>query len=180
MPRRPRENVEGGIYHVYARGNSGEIIYCDDVDRHIYLRMLGKAIDAKRWRCLAYCLMDNHVHLLLETPEANLSSGMQRLHARYAQTFNARHGRSGHVFQGRYGAVLIRSDAQLLAAAAYIARNPIDAGLCKRPEDWPWGSHRAAIRGSAPAWLDMDRLLAYFGPDRQEARRSYGQMVAGT
>jgi putative transposase len=141
MARKPRENVEGGIYHVYARGNGREAIYRDPIDMQTYLGMLGQVVRSKRWFCLAYCLMNNHVHLLLETPEANLSSGMQRLHSGYARSFNARHGSVGHVFQGRYGAVRIVTDGQLCAAAAYIARNPVDAGLCVRPEHWPWSSY---------------------------------------
>ena len=176
VPRKPRENLEGGVYHVYARGNARQLVYRDEVDRRVYLRMLKEVIVRKRWRCLAYCLMDNHVHLLLETPEANLSSGMQRLQGRYAQAFNARHRRSGHVFQGRYGAVRMGSDGQLCATAAYIARNPVEAGLCEQPQDWRWSSYRSAIRAPAPAWLDADRLLSYFDTERDAACRSYAHM----
>jgi putative transposase len=151
-------------------------VYRDDVDRRIYLRTLGTVVVKKRWRCLAYCLMNNHVHLLLETPEANLSSGMQRLQGGYAQVFNARHRLSGHVFQGRYGAVRMRSDGQLCAAAAYLARNPVEAGLCEQPEEWPWSSYRAATRSRTRTWLDADRLLSYFGEKRAPARQRYVQM----
>ncbi|HEY8002561.1 MAG TPA: transposase [Solirubrobacterales bacterium] len=179
MPRKPRQNLEGGVYHVYARGNAQSLIFADDADRRIYLRLLGKVVVRQRWRCLAYCLMGNHVHLLLETPCANLSPGMQRLQGRYAQTFNSRHGRSGHVFQGRYGAVRITSDGQLCAAAAYIARNPVEATLCERPEQWRWSSYRAAIQGSPPTWLDAHRLLSYFGTVDGAARRRYAQMSGG-
>src|SRR5690242_13743227 len=105
MGRKPRENVANGVYHVFARGNSRAPIYLDDDDRRIYLWMLARVVLRQGWRCLAYCLMTNHVHLLLETPEPNLSHGMQQLHGGYALSFNARHGRIGHVFQGRYGAV---------------------------------------------------------------------------
>jgi REP element-mobilizing transposase RayT len=168
--------VEGGVYHVYARGNAKGIVYRNDVDRWIYLRRLERVVDRSSWICLAYCLLDNHVHLLLETPVANLSSGMQWLHSGYAQGFNARHGRSGHVFQGRYGAVRITSDAQLCMTAAYIARNPIEAGLCERPDDWSWSSCRPVIREKTPRWLDGDRLLRYFGDEADKARRWYLEM----
>jgi putative transposase len=104
MARKPREETEGGIFHVFARGNRRQRIYLDDVDRRRYLRLLQTVVAEQRWRCLAYCLMENHVHLLVETPAANLAGGMQRLHGWYAESFNARHRHVGHLFQGRYGA----------------------------------------------------------------------------
>jgi len=157
VARKPRENVINGIYHVYARGNNREAIYLDDADRLLYLRLLGGVVCALRWRCLSYCLMGNHLHLLLETPDGDLSKGVQRIHGRYAQAFNQRHERSGHVFQGRFGAVIVESDGQLAAAAQYIAENPVDAGLCRYAHEWPWSSSYAAA-GSRPAWLDTSRL----------------------
>jgi REP element-mobilizing transposase RayT len=163
MPRKPREELAGAIHHVYARGNDRRRIFLDNVDRHVYLRMLGETVGRTRWCCLSYCLMHNHVHLLIETPEANLGRGMQRLHGVYAQSFNARHGRSGHVFQGRYGAVRMTDDAQLWTTARYIARNPVSAGLVRTGHDWPWSSHVAVLQGTAPDWLDALRLLSYFG-----------------
>jgi putative transposase len=177
MPRRPREEVEGGVYHVFARGNGQQEIFVDDDDRRLYLRLLAKVVSRQRWLCLAYCLMDNHVHLLLETPEANLATGMQRLHGVYAQTFNERHGWSGHLFQGRYGAVLMKTDEQLWTVARYIARNPVEAGLCAQPGDWAWGSHDAVMRGDGPAWLDAETLLGYFGAAGGEPRARYAAFV---
>ena len=152
------------IHHVTARGNRRQLIYLDDLDREIYLLLLGQAVKRHQWACLAYCLMDNHVHLLIETPEAGLALGVQRMHGLYADTFNKRHGRSGHLFQGRYGAKRIESDEQLWVTARYIARNPVEAGLCGEPGAWVWSSH-AAVLGAArpPAWLDVARLLGYFG-----------------
>ncbi len=176
MARKPRENLAGGVYHVYARGNARSLIYADAIDRRIYLRGLAAVATRKGWHCLAYCLMNNHVHLLLQTPEANLSSGMQRHHGRYAQVFNARHGRSGHLFQGRYGAVRITSDEQVRATAAYIARNPAEAGLCDRPEDWPWSSYGTVVRRAGHSWLDSNRLLSYFDEDDRRALERYVQM----
>ena len=176
MARKLRENIPGGIYHVYARGNARVLIYRDEVDRRIYLSRLGRVATGMKWRCLAYCLMNNHVHLLLETPEPNLSSGMQRLHGSYAGVFNSRHGRCGHLFQGRYGAVRISSDRQLCATAAYLARNPVEAGLCARPEDWPWCSYRRLVLAADHAWLDSRRLLSYFHDEPEVALHRYVQM----
>jgi putative transposase len=163
MPRRPRAEVAGGVHHVFARGIDRRAIYADDADRRRYLAIMGRVVQWKGWRCLAYCLMPNHVHLMLETPRPNLGSGMQYLHGTYADEFNKRHGRSGHVFQGRYGSVLTTTDEHLWHVAAYIALNPVAAGLCGRPEEWPWSSHAATIGERARhGWLDVARLLSHF------------------
>jgi REP element-mobilizing transposase RayT len=162
MPRRLRQETEGAVHHVYARGNDRRRIFLDDIDRCAYLRRLGETTVRMGWRCLSYCLMDNHVHLLIETPEPNLAAGMQRLHGGYAQLFNERHGRSGHVFQGRYGAVRIEDEAQLWTTVRYIAQNPLEAGLVSAVDSWEWSSHAAVVSGSGPAWLDVERLLGHF------------------
>lgn len=177
MARAPREIIDGGVYHVFARGNARAAIYLDEADRLSYLRTLGAVTVTAGWRCLSYCLMENHVHLLLETPKGNLSSGMQQLHGGYAQRFNRRHGRVGHLFQGRYGAVRARTTKHVRDAAAYIARNPVEASLCSRLEDWPWSSYRATLDGVAPAWLDAQRLLWYFGSSLSDFQ-SYSAVVA--
>jgi REP-associated tyrosine transposase len=177
MPRKPREEAEGAVWHVFARGNGQQDIFLDDHDRRTYLRLLGKIVRRQHWLCLAYCLMHNHLHLLLETPQANLGAGMQRLHGVYAQTLNERHGWSGHVFQGRYGAVVVKRDEQLLTVARYIALNPVEAGLCEEAAAWPWGSHAALVTGVAPAWLDAARLLAYFGAAGGDPEQRYAEFV---
>ena len=158
MARKLRENIEGGSYHVFARGNDKQAIFRDDFDRNRYLQLLGEVVVAREWGCLAYCLMDNHMHLLVETPSADLSSGMQWLHGRYARAFNVRHHRVGHLFQGRYGAVRMTSNTQVLTVASYIALNPVEAGLCRRPNDWKWSSYGAAKSRKAPCWLDVELL----------------------
>ncbi len=178
MARKPREEVAGGIHHVYARGNAKQAIYVDDVDRERYLVLLGKTVVRQRWRCLAYCLMDNHVHLLLETPAPNLGNGIQWLHGLYAHAFNSRYSRSGHVFQGRFGAIRVKSDAQLLMVVRYIARNPVEGGLCGEPDEWPWSSHVTALKQPGPAWLDTARLLDFFGTRGGESLRRYADFVA--
>jgi REP element-mobilizing transposase RayT len=176
VPRRLREEVEGGVFHVYARGNEKRVIFADDVDRRAYLRMLRSAVEDHGWRLLAYCLMENHVHLLIETPRANLGAGMQWLHGTYAGCFNKRHDRSGHLFQGRYGAKRIKTDAQLWATVAYIAMNPVEAELCRLPEDWPWSSHPMALGGTAPDWIDVGHLLEYFAAAGGDGRRRYAEL----
>jgi REP element-mobilizing transposase RayT len=168
------------VFHVFARGNDKRAIYHDDLDRRMYLRALRSAVEECRWGLLAYCLMDNHVHLLIETPDTNLGDGMRWMHGTYAGGFNKRHGRSGHVFQGRYGCVRIKTDEQLWSVAVYIAMNPVEAGLCHRPEDWPWSSHSLAVAGTAPDWVDIPRLLAYFEAAGGDGRRRYAAMVKGS
>jgi putative transposase len=161
MGRKPREDEAGAIHHVYARGNNRQAIFEDDLDRATYVRLLGEVVVLMSWRCLSYCLMPNHVHLLIETPEANLGTGMCRLHGQYARRFNRRHGRIGHLFQRRYGATRIKDDPQLWMVIAYIARNPVVSGLCNRAEEWRWGSHPTVIDPtSQPGWLDVPRLHA--------------------
>jgi putative transposase len=176
MPRKPREEVVDGIFHVYARGDDKRLIYRDDVDCTTYLRMLAETVKRCSWRLLAFCLMGNHVHLLIETPNANLGAGMQRMHSDYAQYFNLRHGHCGHVFQGRYGSVRIKTDGQLWMAAAYMARNPVEAGLCAEPEEWRWSSYADTVAGTSPNWLDGGRLLDYFAASGGDPRTRYAAM----
>ena len=159
MARLARGEVEAGIYHVYARGNRREAIFEDDADHEKYLGLLGRAVKRTRWRAMAYCLMRNHFHLLLETREPNLGAGMHWLQGCYAQAFNRRHQRVGHVFQERFQAKRICDDAQLWTVVRYIARNPVEAGLCEEPDAWRWSSF--ADPAIKPAWLDTPRLRAY-------------------
>lgn len=175
MPRLPREEIAGGIHHVYARGNRQQAVYLDDEDRLTYLRMLGRTVLEWRWRCLAFCLMSNHLHLLIETPEPNLGDGMQQLHGTYARAFNDRHDRTGHLFQGRYGSKTIRTDHQLCAVVRYLALNPVAAGLCSAPERWAWSSC-----GRRPAWLDHARLLQYVGAGGGNPARRYAELITTT
>jgi putative transposase len=177
MARKPRVEMADGVHHVFARGNGRQLIYRDDEDRRSYLALLARVVVWKRWRCLTYCLMDNHVHLLIETPLPNLGAGMQWLHGRFAQRFNARHRHSGHVFEDRFGSVLIASEAQLWTAAAYIARNPVAAGMCASAADWQWSSHRAILDRTESPWLDQQRLLSYYDALGGEPRRRYREVV---
>jgi REP element-mobilizing transposase RayT len=176
MPRKPREELAGAVHHVYARGNRRERIFFANADRTMYLSKLGETVARSGWRCLAYCLLNNHVHLLIETPRPNLGAGMQWMHGSYAQWLNGRVGSCGHVFQGRYGANRITTDAQLWVTVRYIAHNPVEAGLVGAAHDWPWSSH-AVLDRAAPAWLDVARLLAYFGGVGGAPMRRYRAMV---
>jgi REP element-mobilizing transposase RayT len=180
VPRKPRVEVEGGIFHVWARGNDQRRIYLDDLDREIYLDILGHVSRTRSWYVLSYCLMDNHVHLVVETPGANLGDGMQFLHGLYAQDFNERHGRVGHLFQGRYGARLLDCDEALWGAIAYVVRNPVEAGLCRRPEDWPWSSHAATHAGRAPDWLGTQQLLRHFAEVGGDPLARYAELTAAS
>jgi REP element-mobilizing transposase RayT len=177
MARKPREEVADGIFHVFARGAAQQAIFLGDADRLRYLAGLGRVVGRREWNCLSYCLMDNHVHLLLKTPNANLGEGMHGLHGDNAQIFNRRHGRRGHLFQSRYGAVRVRDDVQMWTVAAYIARNPCQAGLAERPEDWRWSSFAATIGAPGPAWLDTAHLLEHFNALGGDPRHQYEDLV---
>jgi REP element-mobilizing transposase RayT len=134
--------TEAGTFHVTSRGNAQEAIFRDCEDYLTFLRMVAAVIAQFGWKFEAYCLMPNHFHFVLDTPEPNLGRGMHRLKGRYARRFNVRHGRVGHVFQGPYDATPIRSDEQLLVCCRYVDLNPVRAGLCTDPAAWQWSSYR--------------------------------------
>lgn len=171
--------MAGAVHHVYARGNDRQRIFADDADRRAYLCLLGQEVARRHWRCLTYCLMANHVHLLVETPAPNLSVGMCLLQGQYARRFNRRHGRTGHVFQGRYGAVRIEDDAQLWMTVGYIARNPVEAGLVARAGDWRWSSHQAVMGRAPSGWLDVPGLFGRLGALGGDPLSRYAECVAG-
>jgi REP element-mobilizing transposase RayT len=177
MARRSREEQAGGIHHAFARGVERRTIFLDEVDFKQYVKLVGQVTVRYRWNLLAYCLMPNHVHLLVETPEPNLGRGMQHLHGLYAAGFNERHGRIGHLFERRYGNVPIRNDAQLLTATTYIALNPVKAALATRPENWPWSSHAATVNDAPPPWLAVDRLSELFSTWGGEPFAAYAAAI---
>jgi REP-associated tyrosine transposase len=178
MAREPRPLIAGGLYHVTTRGNSGASIFADDLDRTALLNRLGHSVTRFGWKCLAYCLMGNHFHLAIETPEPNLARGMRAINGWYAQRFNWRHDRTGHVFEGPYHAELIDREAHLLEVTRYVVRNPVRANLCQLPEEWPWSSYRATI-GLAPGhpWLATSDLFALVGNSPEHARERYRSFV---
>lgn len=179
MARAARHDIAGVFHHLTNRGNRGDDIFRDDDDRRTFLRHLAEAVAAHRWRCHGYCLMANHYHLLLETPEATLSDGMRWLSSVTTQRFNRRHGLGGHLYQGRFKSVVVERDSHFLEALRYIALNPVRAGLVARADAWPWSHHRA-LTGAAPApdFLAEDWILEQFAPAPAEARRRYGDFVA--
>ena len=179
MARPLRLEFSGAVYHVTARGDRRGDIFRDDHDRTRFLALLGREVDQQHWLLYAYCLMGNHYHLLLETPEANLSRGMRRLNGVYTQAFNRRHGLSGHVLQGRYKAILVDRDAYLLELCRYVVLNPVRAGIVREVSLWPWSSFRAtAGLATSPDWVAAEAVLVLFGEDAA-ARDRYQQFVAG-
>jgi REP element-mobilizing transposase RayT len=179
MARRPRSEFPGAIHHVTARGNDRARIYRGDADKAQFLAMLGWIARRQGWRCHAYCLMDNHYHLLVETVNAALGEGLQWLNGTYAQGFNRRCGRSGHLFQGRYHATLVERDAHLLEAARYIVLNPVRAALCDGADTWKWSSYGGtAGECLRDPVLTTELVLAQFGRRLDVARARYRAFVA--
>jgi REP element-mobilizing transposase RayT len=179
MSRPIRIEFPDALYHVTARGDRREDIFEDDADRQMFLSTLEQVVTQFNWLCYAWCLMDNHYHLMIQTPDGNLSKGMRQLNGVYTQTSNRRHKRVGHLFQGRFKAILVDSDTYLLELTRYVVLNPVRAGMVKKPEDWSWSSYRSSV-GLEPAapWLEVDGLLAQFGKRRSLAQQRYSQFVS--
>lgn len=178
MARPLRLQFAGALYHVTSRGNGRADIYFSEADRLAWLGVLAQTCARFNWRVHAWCQMSNHYHLLVETPEANLSEGMRQLNGVYTQHVNRVHRRVGHVFQGRFKAVLVERESHLLEVARYVVLNPVRAGMVADAGEWPWSSH-ACMRGlqPAPAWLEVDALLLAFGRDRARAVLAYEDFV---
>lgn len=178
MSRPLRIEISGGIYHVTARGNGRLPIFKSDSDRMLLLGTLGEVVERCGWLCHAYCLMGNHYHLLLETPEPNLSKGMHQLNGSYAHRFNRLHQQAGHVLQGRFHALLVERDAHLLELCRYLVLNPVRAGLVGNAGQYRWSSYRATMGyHTAEKWLHVDWVLAQFGAHREQARVAYRSFV---
>lgn len=178
MARPLRIEFHGAVYHLTSRGDRREDIFVDDGDRERLVEILGQVCGRLGWTVYAWCLMPNHYHILAETADANLSRGMRQLNGVYTQAYNRRHGRVGHVFQGRYKAILVQKEAHLFELCRYVVLNPVRSGLVGDVADWRWSSH-ASVMGTAPAptWLDAAGLLAFFGGRRDRARRRYARFV---
>src|SRR4051794_40739735 len=175
MYLRHRNEIAGATYNVMARGVDRRRIFVDDDDHQNYIGLLAIVVTRQGWRLLCYCLMPNHVHLLIQTPDTNLANGMQWLHGRYARLFNERHGRVGHLFESPYKSPVV-TEEDLVRTVGYIVANPLAAALCKRATEWPWCSHVAIANGRRPEWLAHDLLLQRL--DEAAGFKCYSDLVA--
>lgn len=178
MARPLRIEFEGALYHITSRGNEKRDIFLDDEDRESFLEILAQINKRFNWLCHAYCLMNNHYHLLIETPEANLSKGMKLLNGIYTQRFNKKYKRVGHLYQGRYKAILIGKESHLLEVARYIVLNPTRVGIVDEFQKWNWSSFRATAYQIKPhSCLTVEWILSQFSEDKSAARRNYIRFV---
>jgi REP element-mobilizing transposase RayT len=186
MSRPLRIQFPGAVYHVTSRGDRREPIFVDDEDRAALLAVVAQAMERMDSQVLAYCLMGNHYHFVLHTRQANLSALMRHINGVYTQAFNRRHGKVGHLFQGRFKAILVDREAYLLEVCRYVELNPVRAGTVKQPDAWRWSSYRAHVgQVPTPQWLDTDGLHAYLleravdgTADRRRAAQRYAALVA--
>lgn len=186
MARPLRIEFPGAVYHVTARGDRREPIFVDDEDRHALLEVLAQALSRFDAEALAYCLMGNHYHFVLHTRQANLSLLMRHVNGVYTQSYNRRHNKVGHLFQGRFKAILVDRDAYLLEVCRYVDLNPVRARMVRKPGSWAWSSYRAHVgRAPVPAWLDTLGLHGYLlgrpaksAADQRRAADRYARLVA--
>jgi REP element-mobilizing transposase RayT len=186
MARPLRIEFPGAVYHVTSRGDRGEDIFVDDEDRDALSQVLAQALSRFDAQALAYCLMGNHYHFVLHTRQANLSLLMRHINGVYTQTYNRRHRKVGHLFQGRFKAILVDRDAYLLEVCRYVDLNPVRARMVRKPEAWAWSSYRAHLgQAAAPVWLDTPGLHGYLlgrpaktAADRRRAADRYARLVA--
>jgi len=178
MSRPLRIEFPGAVYHITSRGNGKQKIFFKDNDRKIFLNFLWEVVEREKWVCYAYCLMDNHYHLLIETKRANLSRGMRELNGIYAQKLNYIRDSVGHVFQSRYKSILVEKDNYLLELCRYIALNPVRAGIVENPEDWKWSSYRATLGlVEASKHLNVLWVLNNFDENIKKGRKKYKKFV---
>ncbi len=178
MARPLRIEYPGALYHVTARGNARADIFLEDADRVRLLEGYAHVSSRFNWRCHAYCLMGNHYHFVIETPDANLSQGMRQFNGVYTQQFNRVHGRTGHVFQGRFKGILVERESYLLELCRYVVLNPVRAGMVRSAREWAWSSYRAtAGQAVASSWLTTDWVLGHFGRTRAQAEAAYRAFV---
>lgn len=177
MARKPRVEYEGAIYHVVQRGNNKEYIFQQDTDKRHWFNQIMELKEETGFCLYAYALMDNHYHLVMQTPNKSLASIMHRLNMGYSKYFNWKHQHSGHVFQGAYKSVNVKDETQMLAVMRYVHFNPVKAGICAQPEDYPWSSD-VAYRTNQHGLIDTDLVFDIFSTDRWEALRKYCDFVA--
>jgi putative transposase len=184
MGRAPRGEYAGGIFHVTTRGNNRRGVFVDELDRHVFLQMLGRSQATYEWILYAWCLMTTHYHLVVRIPKCGLSQGMCELNGSFARWSNGRHGREDHLFGRRFASHEIKTDAYLREACRYVVLNPCRAGLCAHPQQWRWSSFRAAAGiEPPPAYLARHALLGLFtdlfGTPPNETAAAYRRFVEG-
>jgi REP element-mobilizing transposase RayT len=182
MSRPLRLSFPNAVYHLTGRGNERRAIFRSDQDRRDFLDVLADVVDHYGWICHGYCLMNNHYHLLVETPRANLSEGMRQLNGVYTQSFNRRYKRVGHLFQGRFKAILIQKERHLLELSRYVAQNPVRVKACRSVADYPWSHFRAAAGlAVAPTWLTVGWIQSAAkssGPGSRGGYRAFAEEPA--
>ena len=178
MARPLRIEFAGALYHVTSRGNQRQNIFLGEADRLMWLEIFGSVCKRFNWFCHGWCQMSNHYHIVVETVEGNLSAGMRQLNGVYTQKLNRKHQRVGHVYQGRYKAIIVEKEPYLIELSRYVVLNPVKAGLVTGPGDWKWSSYRA-ITGDVevPEWLAVDWILSAFNKNREKAIAGYIDFV---
>lgn len=178
MARPLRIEYPGALYHVISRGNAYQNIYRDDKDRNKFLDWIKDAVEIHNLIVHAYCLMNNHYHLLIETPDANLSKAMRDINGNYTQWFNSRHKSVGHLMQGRYKAFVIEKETYLLEVARYIVLNPVRDKLSEHPRNWKWSSYKfTAEDKESPEWLNTDWILGFFDGEKKTSQKRFRKFV---
>lgn len=178
MCARPlRVEYSGAFYHVMNRGNAYSDIFNGDQDNQSFFELLKEAVEQWKIRIHAFCLMSNHYHMLIETPRGNLSRAMRHINGVYTQRYNRRWKRDGHIFRGRYKAILVEDEAYLVELLRYIHLNPVEAGLVKKPEAYKWSSHSRYLGKGDLEWLTTGLLLSYFGKQKNRARRKLNEFI---
>lgn len=178
MARKPRIHIPGSFYQVILRGNAGQDIFEDVTDTAYFEGLISEGIERFGHRVHAYCWMKNHVHLIIQIADTPLSKIMQNISFRYTRYFNYKYDRTGHVFQGRYKAILVDPQNYLLQLAKYINLNPVKANIVSRPEEYRWGSYRAYVGKCECDWLTTDYILGLFSEDKEQAISGYIQFMS--
>ncbi len=181
MPR-PKRDIGAGVFHIYTHCVwASSALFRDELDRIVFLRRLAETTIHTGWRCIAYCLMGSHYHLIVAVQDGVLPVAMQRLNYAYAVNYNRRYDLRGHVQFARYGSRRIAGDDDLLGCFQYVSMNPVKAGICRSPCDWPWSSYPAAIALAEPQpFVDPRPVLSLFAGSREFAIASLRSFVEGS
>lgn len=172
-----RIEYPGAVYHITSRGNAKAAIFATAEDRRLYFSTVQAVIEEFRWMCHAFVLMNNHYHLLIETPRGNLADGMHQLNGRFAHWYNKERGRIGHVFQGRFKPIVVEKDSYFLAVVRYVVLNPVRAGMITDPGFWKWSSYQATAGHEPCPFLSTAETLAHFANDRDDGKEEYRRFV---